>query len=411
MRKAILSIFLFTILFCTSFAGGFQVNLQGQKQSGMGHTGTGFLTDAATILFNPGGMIFLDSVKTVCFGGSFIIHKTKYLEPFPGIYTADMEESIGTPFSLYTAFKTKNTNKWNLGLGIYTPFGSKAVWPDNWKGQFIIREISLQTIFFQPTISYKVNDKLGIGFGPVAALGNFGLRKAIPLQDTMGFYGEAKLDGKGNGFGFNAGVYFKATEKLSVGLDLRSPVKINVTGGDAKFTVPSSLQDSFPDNSFHSALTLPFDASFGIGYKLNSDFSFAADVNYIGWRSYDSLKIDFDQTNSFVKNTHSPKKFENSFIFRIGMQYHPVKNITVRLGAYYDLSPVQPGYVSPDLPDADKIGITSGLTFTVGDHIRVDLSFLYIDAKERTDTSLETGFGGTYKTNAIVPGIGLELLF
>jgi hypothetical protein len=36
------------------FAGGFQINLQGQKQTGMGHTGTGLLLDGAPLFFNPG---------------------------------------------------------------------------------------------------------------------------------------------------------------------------------------------------------------------------------------------------------------------------------------------------------------------------------------------------------------------
>ena len=40
------------------YAGGFQLNLQGSRQLGMGHTGTGLVYDAATLFFNPGGMSF-----------------------------------------------------------------------------------------------------------------------------------------------------------------------------------------------------------------------------------------------------------------------------------------------------------------------------------------------------------------
>src|SRR5207248_7632403 len=82
-------------IFCAAaaFAGGFQVNLQGQKQTGMGHTGTGLLSDASCIFFNPGAMTFLDSGASVVAGGHFIIHRTEYLEAYPGTYTASMSHN------------------------------------------------------------------------------------------------------------------------------------------------------------------------------------------------------------------------------------------------------------------------------------------------------------------------------
>jgi len=39
-----------------AFAQGFQVNLEGQKQIGMGHTGTGLAQDGAALFFNPGAV-------------------------------------------------------------------------------------------------------------------------------------------------------------------------------------------------------------------------------------------------------------------------------------------------------------------------------------------------------------------
>src|SRR5882762_4280284 len=101
MRRSFLTLaFLITTLPLV-FAGGFQVNLQGQKQTGMGHTGTGLLLDASSILFNPGAVTFLDSVYSISFGSSFIIPRTQYVESYPGIYTAETESHIGTPFTLY----------------------------------------------------------------------------------------------------------------------------------------------------------------------------------------------------------------------------------------------------------------------------------------------------------------------
>ena len=107
-------------------AGGFQLNLQGQKQTGMGHTGTGLLLDNAAILFNPGAVSFLDSLRGISFGGSFIFPRTTYLEPAPGTYTSQIEKNIGTPVTLYAVFKFKKNGKMECRTGHLHAFRQQA---------------------------------------------------------------------------------------------------------------------------------------------------------------------------------------------------------------------------------------------------------------------------------------------
>ncbi|OFY86434.1 MAG: hypothetical protein A3F72_11600 [Bacteroidetes bacterium RIFCSPLOWO2_12_FULL_35_15] len=411
MKKLIVVVLISVFTSSFSIAGGFQVNLQGQKQTGMGHTGTGLLLDNASILFNPGAVSFLDSLRGISFGASFIMPRTTYLAPYPGTYTANIEPHTGTPITLYAVYKFKKTAKWNLGLGIYNPFGSRIQWADDWNGNALIREMDLKTFFIQPTFSYKVSDKLGIGAGFIYATGSFSLRKGIPIQDSTGVYGEGKLSGKASGYGFNAGIYYKVTDKFSIGIDYRSQVKVKIDGGTAEFTVPSSLEKYFPGTTFSTGLNLPQVATLGFGYVANSKIKLALDINYIGWKSYDSLIIDFVDNTEKLEDIHSARMYRNSFIFRLGGQYKLNEKWTVRLGTYYDMSPVQAGYLTPETPDADKLGITAGVSFNVTKKIHIDASLLYIEGMKRTDTNKETEFGGTYKSKAVVPGFSLEYVF
>ena len=53
---------LFIILITSSIgllAGGYQVRLQGARQSGMGLTGTSLISGASDIFYNPGSLSFL----------------------------------------------------------------------------------------------------------------------------------------------------------------------------------------------------------------------------------------------------------------------------------------------------------------------------------------------------------------
>ncbi len=391
-------------------AGGFQVNLQGQKQSGMGHTGVGLLSDASTILFNPGAMSFLDSNYRLSFGANFLFPRVTYAQIAPGNYSAQTVHNIGTPFTFYGSWKFKKQEKLSVGIGIYTPFGSKMQWEDDWLGQFLIREIDLKTIFFQPTVSYRINDKIGIGAGFIYATGSFGLRKGVPVQDPNMEYGEGALNGKASGYGFNTAIYIKPNDKLSIGIDYRSSVKTSVSNGTANFTVPSSLAQYFPSTTFNTTIKLPSVLTIGTGYVCNK-WRFALDINYVGWKSYDSLVIDFADNTEKLADIHSARKYKNSFIFRLGAEYNMNQKLSLRMGTYYDMTPVQDGYLTPETPDVNKLGITGGLSYRPTKCMSIDVSFLFIEGQQRTDTNLETEFSGTYKSRALVPGIGFEFVF
>ena len=101
------SLFFYFCFINQTVAGGFHLNLQGQKQLGMAHCGTASVFDASVLFFNPGAMSFLDSTNSICAGSNFIFPRLAYLEPSPGIYTSEMVKNISTPFSFYAAFKFK----------------------------------------------------------------------------------------------------------------------------------------------------------------------------------------------------------------------------------------------------------------------------------------------------------------
>lgn len=401
-----LPVFLTSIV---SHAGGFQVNAQGQKQLGMGHTGTGLCFDASLLFFNPGAGRFLP-YKFIAGGGTtLLIPRSQYVEPSPGIYTETMVHHIGTPFNLYALWNPEKSEKLSLGLAVYTPFGSRAQWPDDWKGQFLIREIDLKTIFIQPTVSWKLNKKFGVGVGFVYATGSFDLRKGVPVQDGSGEYGEAKLHGAASGIGFNSGVYFNS-EKWSAGISFRSSVKVNVDGGTADFTVPSSLAEYFPTNTFSTYIKLPQVISGGVGYS-EGKWKFAADVNMIGWHTYDTLRIDFATNTDKLADVNDARCYKDVFIARVGAQYQLNENIDVRAGMYYDVSPVKDGYLTPETPDADRLGITCGTSIHFGEKFSADIALLYIEGMKRSDTNLATGFSGTYKSRVLAPSFGIEYKF
>lgn len=389
-------------------AQGYQVNLQGQKQQGMGGAGAALPIDAAAVFFNPGSVSFLKK-SSINLGFTPTFANTLYTDASSNAI-ARTNSPMGTPFSAYGVYRKSEESKFYFGLGIYTPFGSTIQYEDGWVGRFALTRLQLKNIFIQPTVSFKFSDKVGIGAGFVYSTGSVNLQKDIPVQFNDGTYAKAELSGKAQGFGYNVGFFIKATEKLSFGVTYRSRVNMAVKDGKAEFTVPESLNDKFPDGKFTSSLPLPEVFSLATSYTVNEKLTLALDINYVSWSAYDTLSFDYEQNTSSLSDSKSARNYKNTFAFRLGGEYKITEKFQARLGLAYGITPVQNGYVTPETPDANRMNYTAGLGYLFGDHFGVDVSILFTHL-ERTDTNLETNLSGTYRTNVVAPGLSVYYEF
>lgn len=388
------------------------MNLASQRQIGMGHTGTGLQTGTSSIFFNPGAMSFMKE-HGLTIGASAINSRIAYRALEPTTTTEQADSDLGTPFQVYGVYNIND--KLNVGLGVYTPFGSGVRWGDQWNGRFALNEISLRAIYIQPTLSYQITDKLGFGAGLVIATGSVNLQRVLPVQNQDGSEGKIELDGGAKtALGFNAGIFFQPTEKFSVGINYRSKVDIEVEDGEVTFSnVPAAAKGNFPDGTtFSAGLPMPATLSLGIGYKPNERFTVAVDVSRVEWSAYEKLRFDFSQNVAGKPFSESARNYEDAMIYRIGGEYMATEALAVRAGAYYDQTPVQDGYLTPETPDADSRGFSAGLGYSVSEKLSIDASFLYINKAKRTDTADKSGsVAGTYKAIAYIPGVGLNFKF
>jgi long-chain fatty acid transport protein len=393
-----------------SYAGGFKTSAQGQKAMGMAHIGIGFAHDASTVYFNPGAMSFTQNQCVV--GVHFLAPRTSYLDSATNALTSADAQTF-TPFQLYATKSLGKRKKLTAGLGAYTPYGSGVSYPTGWTGRYVLTNISLQSFYLQPTVAYKINKNLSIGAGFVYALGNVTLEKDVPVATTAGDEGHAKLEGSGNGMGYNAGAYYQDSS-WSFGAVYHSRVDMKVKGGTATFTnIPLLASASFPNTTFDSKLPLASDMGLGAAYRFGKAKStvVAVDFNYTFWNSYDSLGFDYATNTTAVTDAKSPRLFENAATIRVGAQHQFNKNIAARAGYFYDETPVQNGYVTPESPDNNRHGLTLGASIAVDKQLTIDASLMYQNLAPRGQRNIETNLGGTFATRVLAPGIGVSYRF
>jgi len=401
-------------------ASGFQVGLTGAKNVGMGGTGTGLYLDQASQFFNPGAFAFAPTGFQV--GGNIAIPRISFRPGDADQGQRNLQNANVFPFSGFVGFGPKE-GKWRLGLGVYTPFGSELHYAQGWEGRYSLTDINLRSVTAQATVAYAITPQFSIGGGVTSLVyGDVDLQRDIPVQAQGSTQpAHAQLTGKADHrVGYNLGVMFKPSDKLSVGLSYRSAVDAHVGDGDVKITgLPASAAGSFTATKFDVTLPLPDVYSFGIGVRPSDKLLLAFDANLVGWSRYQSL--DFRYTNGVLGgNTASSSKrqYQDALAFRVGGQYKVTDNFTVRAGTFYDFSAVRDGFVTPETPDADRIGVTAGLSYEFAQRFGIDASFLFEDFMKRSqsqDDLISNGtadrVAGTYKTTIAVPGVQLYVKF
>jgi long-chain fatty acid transport protein len=462
MKKTI-----FVVLAAASllFAESYQVNTLSAKQMGMAHTGAGMKLGSESMHFNPGGLGFLDKTLDISVGATFIIPEVEIW--YKGEKTTNTE--LGTPIYAYVA---SNITDWfTAGLSFTTPYGNTVDYGEDWAGANLLQSISLAVYTLQPTVAFKFIDQVSFGGGPTINFGSFSLSKRLvpagmlesyrpltqhpqlgPAATALGlpaildkyktspvsveFSGDADL-----AIGFHVGaLYDIIKDKLAFGVSYRSKVDMKVAKGEATGTeditalntiigtinqnagttvAPYAPVPALEKGTFEATLPLPANLNAGISFRPLDALLLDFDWQMVFWGVYDELALKFTDVPNFVGSV-SQKNYNNTFAYRLGAQYTVIDQLDVRLGAYYDESPVEDDYLTPESPSTDKLGCTIGLSFRPINGLSIDASLLRsiaLSGRDATSGSKKDsngspdGINARYEVTAWVPSIGLNYSF
>ncbi|RZK43102.1 MAG: long-chain fatty acid transporter permease [Hymenobacter sp.] len=402
----------------SALASGFQVGLSGQKNVGMGGTGTGLYLDQAAQFYNPGAFAFVQG-NSIQGGLNLAVPRISFRGEGGGPQQTLQNKNV-FPFNGYAGFGV--TDKFRVGIGVYTPFGSELHYAQGWTGRYTLTDINLRSVFGQLTASYAISPKFGIGAGLVVlAYGDVDLQRDLPLQSQNGSVAHAQLTGKADHkVGYNVGIMYKPSDKLSIGASYRSRVDARISGGSVALSnIPASTAANFTATGFSATLPLPDVYSLGVGIRPNDKLTIAVDANLVGWSRYQSL--DFTYTGGVLggnASSSSIRHYQDAVALRLGGQYKLTTGLTVRAGGFYDFACVRDGYVTPETPDANRVGLTAGFTYEFGQRFGIDGSFLFEDFQQRSQSQTQLmeqnttdRVAGTYKTTISVPGVGVYFKF
>jgi len=369
-------------------------------------------TDGSTVWFNPAGMMKLDRDQLV-FAGHIISPNAEFtnngskLSPVLGdvdlIGINDDGGSIAFVPNFYWVKTINDSTK--FGLGVTSPFGlateyefNLAAGPEsNFVGRYHGVLSDLKTVNINPSLAYRINDRVSIGGGLNIMLGTVDLTSAIDfgaifgdtLQDNDGF-----ADLTGDNFG-NLSTGFRSEIEMKI----RGTADFTLSGNPA-IDIPIGASPQFKPTGLNSTVDLPASFSLSASHQVNK-FTWLADVTWTGWSSFQELRIVFD--NPAQADGVTTYAWNDTYRFSLGFDYQQSDKLVLRTGVAFDESPVPDAeHRTVRLPGNDRTWLSFGLTYMFNKDMSFDVAYshLFIDDAPINNT-LESD---TPQLNATVTG-------
>ncbi|AYC33684.1 transporter [Pseudomonas cavernae] len=400
-----------------SLAGGFAINEQSVSAMGTSFAGRSSAADDATTVFgNPAGMSRLKR-EQVSAGAALIYAKTDIddARSFPGIGSndGDMVPLVAAPMGYYV--KPLDDN-WTFGLGMYVPFGLITDYESGFQGRYFADRSEVRVITLQPTLSYRFNDQLSVGFGPTinridGELTSAALNRATPGSND----GKVKVKGDDTALGYNIGVLYQITPQTRAGLTYHSMVDYKLEGDTQ---INGTGFGPFNGREFDASLKLktPESVDFSVTHELNADWTLYAGSTWTRWSRLEAIVVENEGVPAPLTQTLSPireeQNWHDTWSHAIGAAYKLNPQWVLRAGLAIDQSPANNQDRSPRIPTNDRKAISFGAAWSPSDEVTVDLAYSYLqedDAKIDEVSPTKGAYSSTFKNSA--HGLGAQLTY
>lgn len=389
-----------SVLSAPVIASGFQVREQSAKALANAWAGSAAAAeDAGFMVYNPAAIGNIDGTQFVgsisYIDASFEL-KDGQASNGPITYTSGASGKGGQNAWVPSfAVKTQLNEKLDLGLAIYSPYGLSTKYDEDWIGRYHGIETELKTIDIQPTLNYRVTDRLSLAVGLRAEYADATLSQAVDFGTLAAMGGSpfatpgqndviAEVTGDDWGYGYTLGALFQATERTRLGIGYRSEIELTLDGEvDYSGTDPVSkggvAMGAVSDGGGSADLTTPANLNFGVYHQLTDRLALMANAEWTEWSSFEELVVEFDDGTS--STTH--ENWNNTWAFSVGANYVLNDRWLLRAGLGYDETPVpDSSHRTPRVPDADRRWASIGATFTPAEHWDITAGYLHVFADD-----------------------------
>jgi len=330
--------------------------------------------------------------------------------PVSGSNDGDMVPFTAVPMGYYVK---PIDDKWAVGVGLYVPFGMITDYERGYQGRYHGDYSEVRVITVQPTISYRFNEKLSVGFGPTLNRIDGELQSATFLGTGIPD-GRVSVKGDDTAVGFNAGILYEFTPHTRMGLTYRSKVEYTLEGN-------TELKEGFGLTQLGGKydasldLTTPESIDVSVTHELNDQWTLYAGAMLTRWSRFEAIVIENEGLPSGPLNPIvEDQEWHDTWSYALGAAYKLNREWTLRTGLAFDQSPTNNVDRSPRIPSGDRTAVSFGVGWNPTDDITVDLAYSYLweeDTKVRRNSQTRGTYYADYENSAHGFGASLSYRF
>jgi long-chain fatty acid transport protein len=399
-KKSLILLVSVILITASLWAGGWNNTLMGCRAFAIGGAFVAVANDPSAIFHNPAGLVYQKGVFNLSIDGFYISPHHEYVTTDGDRIESRYKTSLPQFFLTFRA-----NERLTFGLGFYVPYAGGGV---DWKESVAAQpfKLTMGVYSLTPTISYKFSDKLSVGFN----LNFYNGVLNIDMVDAT--FGPMKSEEKGSAVSAGFGLMFRPSQRLSIGLGVRGPAKMTLTGRtEVTFTDP--LLGTFPillDSE--TSFDLPWDLELGFAYRITENLLFSTSAQYTMWSALDSVeKVMINVPGVGDREETQIMNYEDILIMRAGFEYFISGGVILRGGLGYDRCACPEDTLDyKGNIDVDKFTLIGGIGYRTG-RTQIDFVYAYAAGEEREKPI--TGFLSPerYNLSAAIMGVGVTFSF
>jgi long-chain fatty acid transport protein len=368
------------------FAAGYSLPEQGATATAMGGGGTASAEGPEAIRRNPAALTRVkDSALAV---GVTLVAPSRSLANNSAGGVSEGSDGDFTVPALFASIPP-GVERVVIGLGVSSPHRYACDWSPTGSTRYAGYHVRIGAVAVSPAIAYEPVRGLSLGYSVSYITGEAALGRKFPgtlLDPALTGDGDISFAGDGTAFGWSAGLLWRIADGLVVGVSHRSASTLGVKG-TANYTLPAGGDGDIRADAAME-LPLPSVTSVGISLRPADPLQVTVDLDRTGWSAFDNLLLEVDSryagtpTGRLVRDTAEPQRWRDTWTVRAGAEYRPIPSLAVRFGAFYDQSPVPDETLGPLFPDADRIGLSTGLGYAAG-KLSVGIGYLALLVADR----------------------------
>lgn len=361
-----------------ALAGGFAIREQSASSQGASFAGNGANTDLSAMFWNPAGAANVSGPGITTESHIAVIIPSARVTVDPGgatggpgfitgaINAAPSSTTIADWAVVPASYASYQVNN-NLFLAVSTNGGfGLTTKPDNrtFAGAVLGRTSKLFTTAITPTVAYKVAPWATIGVGVQAqyADGKFGFATGVPAGPTTAFEGDDIT------FGATAGIMLTPAAGTRIGLGWRSALTHEL---DGRF---GTAGGAFVNAT--AKLNLPDIVTLSLNQAIAPNMRLLATVEWSNWSRFEELRV---RNAAGATLAAIDTRWSDGWFFSLGGEYDINRQLTVRAGAGYEISPVDdPTKRLTGIPDNDRIWLSLGGSYRLSESSSIDFAYTHI---------------------------------